>query len=176
MSEVTISKYLKKFAVGVVELYGEKYLRSPTEEDIMMYCNKNAERGFPGMFGSIDCVHFEWDMCPSAFHGQHRNKDKEITNILEAIATHDTWIWHAFFGMPGSCNDLNVLDNSPFIANLMRGDFVGKHEYVLKGTMRDWIYILTDGIYPPWAYFQKGFSQPMTDKQKKKFQKIGSCP
>ena len=166
MSEVTIPKYLKKFAVAAVELYGEKYLRSPTEEDIKMYCNKNAERGFPGMFGSIDCVHFEWDICPSAFHGQHRNKDKEITNILEAIATHDTWIWHAFFGMPGSCNDLNVLDNSPFIANLMRGDFVGKHEYVLKGTMRDWIYILTDGIYPPWACFQKGFSQPMTDKQK----------
>ena len=47
----------------------------------------------------------------------------------------------------------------------MRGDFVGKHEYVLKGTMRDWICILTDGTYPPWACFQKGFSQPMTDKQ-----------
>ena len=92
LSEITISKYLKKFALGVVELYGEKYLRAPTEEDIKYHCSKNAERGFPGMFGSIHCVHFQWDMCPSAFHGQHRNKDKHITNILEAMATQDTWI------------------------------------------------------------------------------------
>ena len=75
MLEVTIAKYLRKFALGVVELYGEKYLRSPTAEDIKYYCEKNGERGFPGMFGSIDCVHFQWDMCPSAFHGQHHNKD-----------------------------------------------------------------------------------------------------
>src|SRR5438270_623559 len=25
----------------------------------------------------------------------------------------DLWIWHAFFGMPGSCNDINILDRSP---------------------------------------------------------------
>lgn len=24
------------------------------------------------------------------------------TVILEAIASHDLWIWHAFFGLPGS--------------------------------------------------------------------------
>jgi hypothetical protein len=29
--------------------------------------------------------------------------------ILETVATHDLWIWHAYFGMPGGCNDINVL-------------------------------------------------------------------
>jgi len=33
--------------------------------------------------------------------------------ILEAAASNDLWIWHAF-GMPGFYNDINVLHRSPF--------------------------------------------------------------
>jgi hypothetical protein len=33
--------------------------------------------------------------------------------ILEAVATYDLWILHAFFGMPGTNNDVNVLHRSP---------------------------------------------------------------
>jgi hypothetical protein len=29
--------------------------------------------------------------------------------VLEAVADQDLWIWHAFFGMAGSHNDINVL-------------------------------------------------------------------
>ena len=43
------------------------------------------------------------------------------TVILEAVASHDLWIWHAFFGMPGSHNDINVLHRSPLFANLAEG-------------------------------------------------------
>jgi hypothetical protein len=34
----------------------------------------------------------------------------EPTIILEAMASQDLWIWHVFFEMPGSLNDINVLD------------------------------------------------------------------
>jgi hypothetical protein len=34
---------------------------------------------------------------------------REPTIILEAVASQDLWIWHAFFGMPGSLNDINAL-------------------------------------------------------------------
>jgi hypothetical protein len=34
---------------------------------------------------------------------------KEPTVILESIMSHDLWIWHAFFGLPGSNNNINVL-------------------------------------------------------------------
>jgi hypothetical protein len=175
LSEVTISKYVKRFAKNVVDLYGKTYLRTPTAADIQLHCSKNAERGFPGMFASIDCIHFEWDMCPSAFHGQHRNKDKKKTMVMEAFATQDTWIWHAFYGMPGSCNDLNVLDNSPFIAQLMEGHYRGVHEFEVNGRVRDQVYLLTDGIYPAWACFQKGYAQPVTDKQKLFAQKVSAA-
>jgi len=32
---------------------------------------------------------------------------REPTIILEAVASQDLWIWHAFFGMPRSLNDIN---------------------------------------------------------------------
>jgi hypothetical protein len=31
------------------------------------------------------------------------------TIILEAVASHDLHIWHAFFSVAGSNNDINVL-------------------------------------------------------------------
>ena len=35
---------------------------------------------------------------------------REPTIVLKAIASYDLWIWHAFFRLPGSHNDINVLD------------------------------------------------------------------
>ncbi|XP_038698060.1 uncharacterized protein LOC119995621 [Tripterygium wilfordii] len=32
--------------------------------------------------------------------------------VLEVVASQDLWIWHSFFGMPGSYNDISVLDHS----------------------------------------------------------------
>lgn len=42
------------------------------------------------------------------------------TVILEVVAFYDLWIWHAFFGMPRSFNDINVLDISfPYLMNIV---------------------------------------------------------
>ena len=46
---------------------------------------------------------------------------EKLTIILEAIASQDLWIWHAFFGMPGSHNDINVLHRSHIFAKLAEG-------------------------------------------------------
>ena len=45
----------------------------------------------------------------------------EPTIILEAVASYDLWIWHAFFGLPGSHNDINVLERSSVFADLAEG-------------------------------------------------------
>ena len=47
---------------------------------------------------------------------------KDCTIILEAMADYETWIWHAFFGMPGSCNDINVLHRSPLMNQIANGE------------------------------------------------------
>ena len=43
--------------------------------------------------------------------------------ILEAVASYDLWIWHAFFGLPGSHNDINVLERSSVFTLLSEGSF-----------------------------------------------------
>ncbi|CAI9302279.1 unnamed protein product [Lactuca saligna] len=50
-----------------------------------------------------------------------RGDHKELTIILEAIASHDLWIWHAFFGPTGANNDINVLDQSPVFNDIYLG-------------------------------------------------------
>jgi hypothetical protein len=70
------------------------------------------------MLGSIDCMHWSWKNCPAAWHGQFKGHKKDATIIFEAVADHETWIWHEFFGMLESCNDINVLQRSPLMTRL----------------------------------------------------------
>jgi hypothetical protein len=46
---------------------------------------------------------------------------KHPTIILEIVASHDRWIWHAFFEVVGSNNDINVLNQFPLFVDVIRG-------------------------------------------------------
>ena len=72
--------------------------------------------GFPGMLGSIDCMHWDLKNCPVAWKSMFSRGDRCYPSlILEAVASKDFWIWHCFFGLPGSHNDINVLEHSPLL-------------------------------------------------------------
>jgi hypothetical protein len=118
MGESTSILCVKRFAVVIVNVFGSTYLRAPNAQDTARLLEFNANRGFSGMLGSIDCMHWSWKNCPAAWHGQFKGYKKHPTIVLEAVADHETWIWHAFFGMPGSCNDINVLQRSPLMTRL----------------------------------------------------------
>jgi hypothetical protein len=79
---------------------------------------------------------------------------KEPTIILEAVASTDLWIWHAFFGLPGSLNDINVLHMSPLFDRLAQGK-APVVNYMINGHNYDMGYYLADGIYPSWSTFVK---------------------
>ncbi|KAK3188316.1 hypothetical protein Dsin_027877 [Dipteronia sinensis] len=48
-----------------------------------------------------------------AWKGMHVGHVQEPTIILDAVASYDLWIWHAFFELPRSHNDIIVLNQSP---------------------------------------------------------------
>ncbi|XP_047321228.1 uncharacterized protein LOC124925304 [Impatiens glandulifera] len=65
----TALKSLKLFTKTIVEVFGKEYLRSPTPDDLRRLLAQGENRGFPGMLGSIDCMHWTWKNCPTAWHG-----------------------------------------------------------------------------------------------------------
>ncbi|XP_066373737.1 uncharacterized protein [Miscanthus floridulus] len=87
VAESTALECLEKFVQGVVEVFGSKYLRRPTAEDMERLLQVGESRGFPGMLGSIDCMHWRWENCPTAWKGS--NNDINVLNqsplFLEAI-------------------------------------------------------------------------------------------
>nr|XP_029734560.1 uncharacterized protein LOC115269898 [Aedes albopictus] len=115
IGESTTLENLRKFCKAIIAVYGPKFLRIPDAEDVKVLIN--AERGFPGMVASIDCMHWTWKNCPVALKGQYQGKEGKPSIVLEVFASKSTHIWYAFFGCPGSCNDINVLvlDRSPLI-------------------------------------------------------------
>jgi hypothetical protein len=146
IGESTALESLRKFVRAVVQVFGHEYLRLPNEDDTARLLAIGESRGFPGMLGSIDCMHWTWKNCPYAWQGMYRGHKKEPTIILEVVASKDLWIWHAFFGMPGSHNDINVLQRSPIFARLAEGQ--GPHvNYSINGNDYSMGYYLADDIY-----------------------------
>ncbi|CAM6104035.1 unnamed protein product [Calypogeia fissa] len=115
LGESTALESLYRFVKAIRVVYEERYLRKPSKEDFTKQLAINGERGFLGMFGSLDCMHWSWKNCPIAWHGQFKDKDGNKSLILKAIADQELWIWHAFFGLAGGNNDINVLDRSPIL-------------------------------------------------------------
>ncbi|XP_065621849.1 uncharacterized protein LOC112037137 [Quercus suber] len=92
IAETTAITSLKKFVATVVAIFSEEYLRSPNNEDIARLLAHGQNRGFPGMLGSIDCMHWKWKNCPTAWKGMYCGHIREPSIILEAVASYDLWI------------------------------------------------------------------------------------
>ena len=105
----TTIECLKKFVTNVILIFESEYLRNPNSNDVCLLKMGEA-RFFPGMMGSIDCMHWKWKNCPKARKGMLMSGDKGVPTIfLEVVASSDLWIWHAFFEVAGSNNDINML-------------------------------------------------------------------
>ena len=164
IGESTAIESLKRFVRAVVAIFSNEYLRSPNNDDIARLLAMGTNRGFPGMLGSIDCMHWKRKNCPTAWKGMYSGHVHEPTIILEAVASYDLWIWHAFFGLPGSHNDINVLERSSVFALLSEGR-APPANFSVNGNDYTMGYYLADGIYPKWATFVKTIPSPKGNKQ-----------
>ncbi|XP_048606830.1 uncharacterized protein LOC125583616 [Brassica napus] len=127
LGETTTRACVETFVEGIINLFGDEYLRRPTPADLQRLLDIREHRGFPGMIGSIDCMHWEWKNCPTAWKEQYSRGSGKPTIVLEAVASYDLWIWHAFFGPLGTLNDINVLDRSPVFDDIIKGSSSASH-------------------------------------------------
>lgn len=164
IGESTANLALERFCQAVTDCFGKQYLRSPNGDDLEMILKYSQERGFPGMIGSIDCYAWKWEKCPSAFKGAYTG-DKGTAVMLEAIVDHRTWVWHAFAGVPGSMNDINVLQRSSCHDDIIQ-EKLPEVEFTVNGKPYKIPYWLADGIYPEYTTFVKTIPDPLTADRK----------
>lgn len=67
--------------------------------------------------------------------------------MLEAVALHDFWICHAYFGVAGSNNDLNALYTSNLFDDHI-DDITPEAPFVVNEKTYENDYYLADEIYP----------------------------
>uniref|UniRef100_A0A0D3E428 Myb-like domain-containing protein n=1 Tax=Brassica oleracea var. oleracea TaxID=109376 RepID=A0A0D3E428_BRAOL len=119
LGETTTRSCLENFVEGIIYLFGEEYLRKPTPADLQRLLDIGDHRGFPGMIGSIGCMHWEWKNCPTAWKGQYCRGS-------------------------GTLNDINVLDRSPVFDYIIKGQ-APQVTYSVNGREYNLAYYLTDG-------------------------------
>ncbi|XP_070672023.1 uncharacterized protein [Malus domestica] len=67
MFEFTCLDTLQEFCDTIVQLYKDEYLCELNQEDLNWLIRKVEDRGFPGMIGSLDCMHWDWKNCPTGW-------------------------------------------------------------------------------------------------------------
>ncbi|GKA60974.1 RNA-directed DNA polymerase, eukaryota [Tanacetum coccineum] len=91
---------LWNFTKCIYILYVEEFLRKPNLEDVQHVYELHERK--------------------HGLHGQFKIRDKKYPAIMfEAVADQQLWFWHAYFGVPGANNDLNVLYGSPLFDDLL---------------------------------------------------------
>ncbi|XP_057808904.1 uncharacterized protein LOC131023382 [Salvia miltiorrhiza] len=146
IGETTALECLKKFCKAVVRIFGGTYLRWPTTADVQrIIAMHEARHGFPGMLGSLDCMHWGWKNCPVAWHSAYTRGDQ----------------------VAGSNNNINVLHQSTLFNDVLAGHEAAVH-FLANNSHHTQGYYLTDGIYPDWPVFVKSF-QFSNDEKKQRF-------
>ena len=92
IGESTAIESLRRFVKAVIAMFGDHYLMSLNNIDIARLLQMGEQCGFPGMLESIDCMHWKWKNCPTAWQGMYTDHCHEPTIILEAVASQDLWI------------------------------------------------------------------------------------
>ena len=95
---------------------------------------------------------------------------------MEIVCDLDMRIWSCSFGFPGSMNDLNILDASPFFQKMLAGAFPSHSmHYSIAGEDFDWLYLLADGIYPKYKIFVRTISDPINIAQSRYTRRVAAA-
>ena len=93
----TAIECLKMFVADVISIFESEYLRKPNANDVQRLLEMGEARGFPGMMGSIDCMHWKWKNCPKVWKGMFMSGHKGVPTILLEAVDHQTYGYGVHF-------------------------------------------------------------------------------
>jgi hypothetical protein len=159
----TTLECLEYYYSGIIECFGNEFLRRPTVIDTQHLLIKAEEREFSGMLGSIDFMHWQWHNYPVGWQGQFTRGASNILQSSLKLLFLMTVGSDMLFFVTGSNNDINVLNQSPLFIDVKR-EHTLKVSFTVNGREHHMWYYLTDGIYPSWPVFIKGVPVPQQEK------------
>ncbi|XP_059638569.1 uncharacterized protein LOC132280832 [Cornus florida] len=152
---------------GCVANHCDEYIKiseSTAIETLMTFCKV------------VVAVYVEEYMCsPNEADITRLLREGEERGFLSIPSSIDYWwIWHAFFGMLGSHNDINVLDHSSVFDSTVTCQ-IPLVNFVVNGHYYRMGYYLSDGIYPKWTTLMQTIPHPTTAKEKLFAQRQEAC-
>mmetsp|Transcript_9444 Transcript_9444/g.13666 ORF Transcript_9444/g.13666 Transcript_9444/m.13666 type:complete len:118 (+) Transcript_9444:646-999(+) len=103
---------------------------------------------------------------------QIRKRKETHRYVGSCVVDSRLWCRHCFFGIPGGNNDLNILDKSPLLTDLMHGR-APEVTFQVHGNSHRMGYYLADGIYPDWKVFVKSIKTPKGGEREELCRVIG---
>nr|GFB98885.1 protein ALP1-like [Tanacetum cinerariifolium] len=91
--------------------------------------------------------------------------------LLEAVALQDLWIWHGFFGVVGSNNDIHILYQSPLF-NDLKPRRAPEIPFVANGLTYPLGYYLVDVLYPEFTTLVNTILEPADYDNKRNLYKL----
>ncbi|KAG7350552.1 plant transposon protein [Nitzschia inconspicua] len=142
MSKTQARECCKKFNLLIPALYSKEYLRLPTKKDLV----------------AINKLH-------SAVY------KIDVDNCSGGNRRSPSFFWHLSYGWAGTLNDINILNQSPFLRSLTDGVFNELESDVVPYSIGDEIFdkmfVLVDGIYPRYSRFVKTLKQPVSQSEQR---------
>lgn len=99
IGESNVIKSLRRFVRTIYEVFGKEYLRPSNEYDTTRLLHIAKQRGFSGMVGNLDSMYWKWKNCPASYHGMYCGHAKELTIIVELVASTDLGILHCMHSL-----------------------------------------------------------------------------
>ena len=66
VGESTSILKLRRMLKALIQIFDKEYLRSPNTDYTARLMAIGASRGFPGVLGCLDYMHWRWKNCPTA--------------------------------------------------------------------------------------------------------------
>lgn len=60
--------------------------------------------------------------------------------VLQAVTDEELWIWACRFGKPGRLNDVNILDSSYSVSDILQEKLLPRFDYTLNRKKRKELY------------------------------------